>query len=54
MGGGDNDFANWEELMGSCYPGRGNSMDKGIEVGEHRANDSQGSDYGFRFLCPGI
>lgn len=49
MGGGHNDFANWEELIGSCYPGRRNSVDKGMEVGEHRVNDFQGNDYGFRF-----
>ena len=54
MGGGDHDFADWGEMMGSCYLGRENSMDKGMEVGEHRASDSHRNDYGVDFHWLGV
>lgn len=49
MGGRDDGCADWRRKMGSCYPGRGNSMDKGIGVQKHGVNGSQGYDYGPRF-----
>lgn len=30
-------FADWGERIGYCCPGKGNSMDKGMEVREHWA-----------------
>lgn len=49
LGGGDGGCIDWRGRMGSCYPGRGNSMDKVLGVRKHPVSGTQGYAYGHGF-----